>query len=347
MPATAMSGNTLLYMRHAISSSTRKGYDVAMRRYEEYRLSQGAAHEPAITATHAANWLISMADAGELSSSTIKHYRSALSTFYTQTQSFASRPEPNPLEHPGFAHLIRGIVNRSADREHAQRVAHPKSTGVTMAMIEQLASVWSGGTPMERMLLAAAALATCGCHRPSEVLGSSAHRERRLRLGQIVFYADEQSTVPISSEHATAATSMPDHCCVTLHVSKTNQQRRTQAVYIAAPTAVSALWTWMRYRHTLALADDTIFQQQHAAPLSSTTLISFVTTALSHLGHRGLHLTGKCFRIGGTSSLHEAGVGPTDLSRSARWTDGSAMHRTYTMPESAARRAIEINRGMH
>ena len=217
-------------------------------------------------------------------------------------------------------------------------------------MILQMYVRASSWCDRELMCFAAAAVACAGGLRPSELLGgTAAHlRERALRVNQLVFYADRDGTVVLPTATcvgATFASIMPDHCVVTLHVSKTNQMHHRQPIEIAAPTVVRALWWW---RHARGAADDAccLFQLTGFAPLRTASLISHVQSELRSLGHTGLTLTGKCFRIGLASTLGAVGASPADISVAGHWSTRGNTWAQYADPASHRRRARELNRQM-
>ena len=274
--------------------------------------------------------------------STIRTYKAALSTYHEEHSSAV-----NPLKSDRISRLIAGIENAKAETEAKKRRDHPKTEGVTMDMIRALVNKFSRSHDRHVMLLGAAALATAAALRPSEVLGS-ARSNRALKVDQVRFYATAGSTRPITAFIPLEGDAQPDHVSVTLRVSKTNQRHADEQVQVAAPAAVRALWAWRMRRHSPdqdSLHGDEFFRLPGYPPPAVSRVLGFVKTGLVAVGFGKLQLTGKCFRIGGTSSLAALGAPEQDICALGRWKS-PRMWRTYADPSSHKARAVESSRRM-
>jgi hypothetical protein len=325
------------YLGAAISSSTRRTYDSAIANWQEYCSSRGWCPADPVTSLHAEEWLAALADRGRHKASTIRTYKAALSTWHEENSTAA-----NPLQSSRITRLITGIEAANAEREATARRAKPKSAGVTMEMVRLLAARYERGTAHEMMMVAAAALATAAALRPSELLGSRTAR-RALVVNQLRFF--DSNSRPLS--HLTARAVLPDHCTVTLRVSKTNQRQNDEPVHISTPAAVRAIWSWRLRRHADADNErlgEELFRLPDRRPLRMPALLGFTTYALRQLGQGDLHLTGKCFRIGGASTLTALGANEADLRGLGRWHTN--MWTTYADPEAKKLRDIKVRRRM-
>jgi hypothetical protein len=332
------------YIRSATASSTQRKYASAMMLYNSF--FHGRPNDPhgRITLSHALQWLASLADGRQHATSTIKVYKSALGTEYNN--SIDALTIKNPLSHPLVTQLMRGITNENAKFDLQRRTAVRRTDAVTMAMVVELDTVWRSGSQYDAMMLAAVSLSVCGGLRPSELLGSNDNRNRRLTLDQLVFFSDAASRHRIDIERATSTTLVPDHCVLSIHVSKTVQHGTPPPTAIGHSLAVCALWNWVRYRHGIGAArTGDIFTFGNIA-LKSSTLVNYAQSALRALGHDDIYLTGKCFRIGAASTLAAQGVDSNDIAVTGRWSVDGTMWTHYATSTAMRQRALDVNRRM-
>ena len=128
-----------------------------------------------------------------------------------------------------------------------------------------------------------------------------------------------------------------------LFVTKTHKPGETKI--ISAPTAVAALWRWLRLSrpepHSLIFANN-------GRALSTFALMADLRRRLTKigLGAMAATVTAKCFRRGGASTLAGLGVAGADIAAAA-WAPGSSMWQLYANdPKVKRARAIKINRLM-
>jgi hypothetical protein len=351
------------FIRDAVAPSTRAAYDVAIRRYTAYWLTRTGDPQPMIDYYHASEWLASMALEKTVRAATIRVYRSALSTAWIERllpiAPHTSAPLGiNPLDDLRIKRAIDGIKRREAKVDAAAPARRRRTDGLTLAMLQALTDLAEKtGEDQHSMTLAAACLGWAAALRPSELLGSRQYPDRALRRDQLTFYSDAMSTTTITpryttdssgTRYPTTGTSItrPDHCVLTINVSKTDQLGLGRTVYVAQPLVVAALWSWMTTALLPLHSDLTsaLFQLPGHVPLTTPRLLADLKTDLAAT-HPDLHLTGKAFRVGGASALMAQGVPAADMA-SVAWAPGSRMPQVYATTASKARRAIEINRHM-
>jgi hypothetical protein len=338
--AAARSQSVAAYMREAIAPSTRRTYDPAIANYRDYCESRGWRPDDPITEFTAEEWLASLADGGKLMFSTIRTYKAALSTWHEERSTL-----PNPLHSARVSRLLTGIENSKAAREAERRRDRPKTDGFDMSMLREVIKHYRDGTDKEVLFVGAAALLTAGAMRPGEVLGSQTAPP--LLAEQISFFVKATDRSPIHQFSSLPDGAAPDHCIVSLRGSKTNRRQRREEIVIASPDAVRAIWAWRLRRHADSeneLHGPELFKLPGRKPLRTANLIAFVSLGLRACGLGEFHLSGKCFRIGGTSTLAAAGADPADLRRLGRWRTNQ--WETYADPKSHQIRAREVNRRM-
>jgi hypothetical protein len=287
-------------------------------------------------ADYGAAWLVALAEAGAHRINTIRSYKSALHHTFAVMQTLDDS-RPNPFEHQLFKRLLTGMANSKSESERAARAIQPSCAPLKFPAILSLRAHHRASNAKECMQFAAMSLGVAGALRPSELLGSKDHPGRALRAEQIKFYSDEVELHP-------ARGGAPSYCEVTLDVSKTDQQRRGKSRLIAAPCAVSALWDW--YRISGATGPSTLFQHG-GVKLTLSALLARIRRCLPAIGMGHLHITGKCFRKGGASTLAECGVAAADIASFA-WAEGS---NTWSLhyanhPEVKRARKLHIARQM-
>ena len=291
-----------------------------------------------LRADHAAEWLTTMAEAGGRTAATIAQYKSALHTLFASTQSFAD-DRPNPFAHPKLKRLLTGISNTKAAPERAASAAAPKCSPLTFDIVRRLRGVHNDSDPREVMLFAAIALATAACMRPSELLGSTTYPERALMADQVVFHASTRTDAPVTPD----ANSNAVRCTIHLHTTKTHIRGEERSV--SATEAVQALWRW--YIVSAAQGRNALFQHDGAA-LTIGALIGHLRRKLQLIGLGHMHVTGKCFRRGGASTLSALGAHPADIAAAGGWASGSSVWQTHyaNAPEVRRAREVQVNAQM-
>lgn len=309
-----------------------------MRSYEQYCQRRSRVPHP-IRADYAADWLSSLAAAGQHKSSTLAGYKSALHTAFEQARTFDDT-RANPMDHPNFRRLLEGIARAKAPQEQAarQQALHTTADPLTFDIVKQLRELHRDSDARESMLFAATALAVAGVLRPSELLGSSKLPDRALRLRQLTLLNGEGQPIRLQSSQLPAAARLH------LQVSKTDQRQRGVDKEITAPTAVQALHTWLLHRQ--GKPEERIFELA-GKPLTTYALLAHLRRQLPRIGQSSFTLTGKSFRRGGASSLALLGVPAEDIAR-AGWAAHSSAWQEYYAASPEVRRARQgiVNRQM-
>lgn len=337
--ADSQSRSVQHYLVHAIAPETRHTYRTAVDHWRSYSESRGWCPDDPVTSLRAEEWLAGLADGGRHKASTIRTYKAALSTYHEERST-----APNPLKSDRISRLLAGIKNSLADNAALtqHKPAKPKTPGVTMAMVRLLEAQFNRGSTREVMMLGAIALATAAALRPNELLGTPRLR-RALATNQLCFF--DSLDQPLS--HIDHGGVVPDHCTVTLRISKTNQGGKDEEIQIAAPVAVRAIWAWRLIRHPDSengRHGAELFRMRSAESLKMSALLGFTRQSLRDIGQGDLPLTGKCFRIGGTSTLAERGASDADLRKLGRWR--TSMWTAYADPASQKKRDLSVRRAM-
>lgn len=167
---------------------------------------------------------------------------------------------------------------------------HPKTAAMTITLMQRLEEHYLGsGKDEHTMLIAAAYLALAGGFRPSEVLGSTRAKRRRLRLSQLEFTKE----IEANEQHD----STPAHYVDTLYVSKTKRTSSTRIISWAPAVAAAALTNWIALRAERHNDSRILFKLSCYSPLTSKTLITRINTALLSAQAINTPLTAKAFRV--------------------------------------------------
>lgn len=341
------------FLRCALTPSTRSNYEAAYAKYRAWCFSQGLDGSlAAITSKTAADWLAHTASSTTLSSRTIMGHRSALATLRGELLI----GDASPLHVDGMDRMLKGMQRAKAPAESAKRNAAPRTVVITfelLAELEAYTGIRKGGTPQEIMRWAAACTGAFGLLRPSEFLGVAKNRSTALQLTGITFYAQKDSQrragmLPPGSDPASFA--VPDRAALALGPTKADQLATNAPVLISSPLAVKALWTWLHLRRDLGGSDTCpVFR----VPLPGEHQLS-VKELCEHLSQWiGLahntappHVTGRCFRRGGASSLVAAGATRSETMQAGRWLS-QAMPDVYASAEAKQARSLELGRQQH
>lgn len=284
--------------------------------------------------------MASLADRGGVSARTIVAYKCGLHK-QAQLEAHPDSTLPNPLDSPLIKNLLLGIANV---KRAAQEPAAPKDSALTFGTVLLLEQSGAYGTcARDTMLFAAVAFGVAAAARPSEMLGSAkvGGRDRALQARQLRFFADDAAEVELHVDSPDDVS--PVLCELRLFVTKTHKLGETKI--ISAPSAVGAMWRWLRLSRP---APDALIFANSGRALSTFALMADLRRRLTRigLGAMAATVTAKCFRRGGASTLAGLGLAGADIAAAA-WAPGSSMWQLYANdPKVKRARAIKINRLM-
>ena len=309
-------------MRRAVVPSTRVRYDAVVERFCRW-LTLGARgpddFEQPPLAADVVNWVAHLVDRGEVAYGTIASYVSALSNW------IKSHPQWARVPNPALADIVKLALKGA---EHA--VARPNKRKhssecfalTPLILLAARKHLCVAETPETRRFWA---MATVGCAtglRPSELCGSAALTDRRLRVAQLKAFCrapHAQSPLPFPTGPE-APTVWPGHLELQLTASKTDQAGAFGPVVIGAPFAIEALWRWLHYLQPAAGSQQFLFAlPREEAPPSVTVLLEWLREGLKDAGHVGIHVTGKCFRRGANSALVAGNAPIAESMALGRW----------------------------
>jgi site-specific recombinase XerD len=345
---TALSATAAKYTHAAISDNTRRTYSVPVQQYRAWCAKNDVSDPSALTPIRASNWLASLAEGGTLKSSTIRTYRSAVSTWWReQTLSEAA----NPMESIAVQRLMTGIEKSLRPSEVAARAAQTPTVAITTPLLGELEGVARGSDPSSIMRWAAAMTATYAGLRPSELLGSAQHRDRALRPEAITFFLSKGSEqragwLPPGADADLYA--IPDRFEIRLGPTKTDPFGAREAKVVAGAPAVRALYRWTNIRRHLTahIGGTELFRAPGEHPLSIPQLGEYLSQWHQAVGRGPLLVKGKAFRQGGASSALASGAEPDEIASLIGWASGAAMVQTYANRAAKKERARLVSRGM-
>ena len=343
--APTFNSNVHRFVRHAIADSTRRSYEAARKRYRDYCIARSLSPLPQhITPASAACWLADLGAADELRSRTLHVYSSSLSHWFVES---TLSDAPNPMQSNAVQRVLKGIDRDHREAEVKARAGKPATTELTPALLLSLEDY----APDDYMRWAAALTGTYGFLRPSELLGSSQHRNRALRVDQVRFFSTASSAIPctlLPPGTAVDSRPFPDHFILALEITKADQQATNDPVPIAAAPAVRALWRWMHLRRDHLSLDTSkpVFCLASGSPLSCNALTFAVTSWLTQAGAIDPVVKGRTFRRGGASALMASGAAMGDVARAGRWALAGRMAETYTDEMGKFARVLETSRNM-
>lgn len=328
-------------MQQAVAPATQKTYSAARNSYKAFcEEITGTLGDYEITAGRVAEWLTWLADIGQLSGDTIETYLSGISTWFVERTSGAAIEPVNPTSLRWVRRVLTGIQKDRAPVDQRRREENPITPPLTMDTIRTLKNAYNLSDPYELNLFAAAALAVGALTRPNALLGTPTYPNRGVQAQHITFFTRERTALS-RTEGACGLT--PDHCEVRLPVDKNDQLHRGQTRIVSAPTVVQALWNLWRQRPT----EGHLFRSKQGKPLQSQTLITSLKSAYEKVRlPGGEHLTAKCFRRGGASTLAGAGASTEEIAAAGGWSHQAGTYHRYIAADQHRKRALEASRLM-
>lgn len=287
----------------------------------------------------AADFVAWLADLDEISSKTIHGYKSAMRHWW-DVQLMWPTARSNPFDSNLVAAALRGIKRALGPADRAAAASRSVTLPMGPARLAEL-KAWLlpvGATSRQVMCWAAACLAAHALLRPNEFLGSYRLDHRAIRLSQLSFRRGA-SALALPSLPSLA----PSSIALSLDATKADQEARNAEIVITHPEAVVAIWGWAVLRERLRPRSDRFFVLDEA-PLSISMLLRHLESACILGGQLRSHLTGRCFRRGGTSDLVRLGLSAEAIMTIGRWKS-RAMIVVYADPLALSMRASAALRG--
>ena len=326
--------------RHSIAANTQRTYKSAIKRYVEFCASHKLDPSArALTAESFRAWVAQLAVEGSLAPSTLTTYVAGVRTWWSTESGLNGA---SPLCDPFCDRVVLGAIKlakRAASQRNDRRNAPSVLTGSMLLEMEPFFR--SDASPFSLMILAAAMLGVHAALRPSELMGSRQHPERRLLASSIVFYAQRNSKAVVEPRTG-YEDGVPDRFTVNLGATKTDQEGLKAPKPCAVPSAVRALWDWCKLRMRVGTTLPFLFVCDNE-PLTLATLLSELERVHEQQGMGTIVLGGKSFRRGGTSGAAAAGIPTADLQAMGGWAS-AAMPSIYTTAEAAQERVFALGR---
>lgn len=314
------------FAQASLSAATLRCYSPAVLDYQEWcRSNQLDDSVGGVNPVSVASWMGWLAIHRTIKASTIEAYSSAVCTWH----KWGTLSDGLEIGRSTAVSLVRaGIKKAKKPEEKAAAAAAERPADVTPKVLAKIVAVAPGTSDHAVMCIAAASVALYGQLRPGELLGSRQHRDRALRLSQVIFWrdADQLESAPVGRSVRDMGPT-PHHFTIDLGVTKADQLADNEPYVVAADPAVEALWNWLHLRAERRTPSENIFTEEITrkdgervwSPLAMAELLRQLTAwaAIARIDHR--NFKGKSFRRGGAAALMEAGA-PADLQMAAgRW----------------------------
>lgn len=331
------------FISNAICANTRRTYQGPQLRYTAWCAANGREPLP-ITPENLMTFLaFEAAPQFDRTTRTIAVYRSALSTMHEES---AYGGQPNPVDDPRVARLLKGVARTKMELDAEKRAARVQADVLTPRFLVDNEAYFGVGAddPHEIMAWAACCLGVFGALRKTELLGSHYYPERRLRHSQITFHlADAAHTVAGTPTHYDA--DLLSHFSVALGPTKADPLGKNPPHLIYSAVAIRAMWRWVNIRKKLNRADLPHLFYDHSTQTHLTIkhLQDFVSRMYKSLSLKPPKITGKSFRKGAASELVSSGVPNAVGADLGRWKT-AAMVDTYATPAAKALRYEKMSR---
>jgi hypothetical protein len=332
----------------ATSQSTQASYATAVAHYSEWCARWSYDADPlAVTVAQASEWLTAAGSERNLMATSLRTYRSALSTAWAT----AGGTGPNPLQDSLIKRVIKGYRNIRMTLDSEMRMQRAGTISLT---VELLAAIESGapgaqaGTPDEIMVWAAACLLTFGLNRCGEIFRSTRTHRPAILASAVTFYDHPLSVLPRELNPGNwQGASLPGLYSVALGQTKADQEGTNPDQRIAAAPTVRALWRWMHIRRDLGgQPDEPLFAVPGCrTPLTRERLFTTVASWHKVVSGAAPKVSGKAFRRGGNQSLVASGASVSDMKHAGRWAS-NAMPALYSSAKANEQRGLHVSCGM-
>ena len=332
----------------ATSVSTQASYATAVAHYTQWCKRWSHNADPlAITVARASEWLATAGSERNLMASSLRMYRSALSTAWANAGGYGA----NPLQDAMISRMLTGYRNTRSTPDAEVRAKREETVALTvelLAAIEPGAPGARAGMPDEIMLWATACVLTFGLNRCGEIFRSTRTQRPAILASAITFYDHALSALPRRLNTGNwQSEPLPGLYSVALGKTKADQQGENPDQRIAAAPAVRALWRWMHIRRDLGgHVDESLFAVPGCkTPLTRERLFTAIASWHQAVSGSAPKVSGKAFRRGGNQSLIASGVSNADCKIAGRWSS-DAMPALYSSRTANEERGVVVSSGL-
>ena len=274
---------------------------------------------------------------------TIATYRSAISTMHEES---AHRLQPNPVNDPHVARLLKGYARTNAAAENAHRETQQATIEITPSLLVTHSVYFTlGQQPDDVMMWAAVTLGAFSGIRINELLGSNSHPERRITTDRIIFYRNGPGKRVAEVPSPYPPPEMPAYYTLDLGATKADQLGRKGLRTIAAPIAVAAMWKWMHMLNGVRARGPTTLLFYTDYELSLPRLVTWLQDCFESMGQGRPKITGKAFRRGLASELESSHIPRAAAAEFVGWSAPS-MLSIYSSQEAKDARSLAISRSL-
>ncbi len=284
------------YFLNGLSPATRRAYQAARRRYENFCVKGGA--QPLPTSESLLCMYVAQLANDHLCHATIKCYLSAIRHWHIAE----GMGDPGIYRMTRLEQVLKGIKLTQA-KTASQANQTPPGLPFTPALLSKLREIWQGSKKEwnNSMLWASASLCFFGFFRSGEITVAD---ERAFDKGaQLTF--DDIKVDCLQS---------PKHLKIRLKASKTDQRREGTDVFIGRThnqlCPVAAVLAYMVKR---GKGLGPFFRWQDGKPLTRARFVMEVKCALTNAGVDARRYSGHSFRSGAATMAARQGVGDATI----------------------------------
>ena len=282
-------------MFQGIASTTRRTYDSAQRRFLEFcRWSQSLnANGSPLPASEWTLMLFVTHLSRTIKASSIKVYLAGIRSLHIEN-GFAN-PLANCLR---LERVLRGV-------KRAQGVSKSERLPVTFAVLSRIHAVLNFACYDDALFWAACCTGFFGFLRSGEFTTPTSKFDSRIHLSVADIHFDKRLD--------------PKIIFLRIKCSKTDPFRQGHTIRLGVSgNEICAVRALLRYLHLRGGGAGPLFRHTNGSPLTSTSLTTWLRTAVSRAGLKG-NFSGHSFRIGAATSAAAAGVPDHLIKTLGRW----------------------------
>lgn len=307
------------YFAAALASSTHSTYKTAERRYLSFCSSFHITPLPTTEATLC--YFVACLGQQGLAHSTIRTYLSGIRQF----QIAHGHKDFNFDQMPRLCQIIKGVKVSQGQKGRATRPRLP----ITPRILRLMKGVWfsSESAPLydSLMLWAAATTAFFGFCRSGEITTPSEN--------------NYDPNVHLSlSDIATDNVKCPSMLSINLKHSKTDQERKGVKIIIGKTgddlCPILAMLNFLKVRGS---HPGPLFCWKSGSPLSKSSFVKSVRSALTTANLPADNFAGHSFRIGAATTAASAGICDSSIQSLGRWKSNAYLLYIRTEPQKLAR----------